>query len=188
MRTHKNCWFWLLTTIVGMCVVNFHRLYFNSIKIGSTSIQECNAGKFSDFIFHTLFLQDINRQTNRDLTDKQKIKYKTRGNPITNNWCVRRKYLQRNGMNQYNIAQWWYKLWNFPLCTVNCSKTSNNKAKSMSCLVEHLSTYDHKNYIYGRAGEYSRGNFSHYYYNLHLYLKIIIVIMMKMNTLIWNQM
>ena len=36
-------------------------------------------------------------------------------------------------------------------------KISNNKEKSMSCLVIHKYTHYHKNYIYFRAKEDSRG-------------------------------
>ena len=74
-------------------------------------------------------------------------------------------------MTQYNTTQRWHKLCKFQLCAADCSKSLNNKAKSMSCLAEHLSTYNNKKLIYYRAGEDSREKNSHHYYKFHLYPK-----------------
>ena len=147
MLAHKNCWFWLLTTIFGMCVVDFHHLYLNSIERGATTIQYFNVRKNSDFICHTLsgtyhkprykflihrvgndiyFIEhlvpitDRNGQIKRDPIYKQRNIRKTCGNLITNNCFVCRNYLQRNGMTQYNTKHWWCKLCKFPLCAVDC--------------------------------------------------------------------
>ena len=167
-----------------MCVVDFHRLYLNSIKRGATTIQECNVRKLADFIYHTLSgtnhkpgytflrhrvgnytnlmkhlvrIQDRNGQTNRDPT----VQNKFCGNPIANKCFVCIKYLQQNGMTQYKKTRWWFKFCKLPLCAVDRSKISNNKAKCMSYFVEHLSTYDPNNYIFCRAREYSRGKIPH---------------------------
>ena len=55
MLAHKNFWFLILTTIVVVCVVGFHHLYLNSIKIGATKIQKCNVRTFAYLICHTLY-------------------------------------------------------------------------------------------------------------------------------------
>ena len=67
------------------------------------------------------------------------------------------KVSEKNGTTKYNTTHWWCKLCKIPLCAVYRSKTSNNKVKSISCLVEHKSTYDPKKYIYFRARKDSRG-------------------------------
>ena len=135
--SHKIFCFWLLKIIIGVCVVNFHHMYLNSIKRGANKIQEWNVRKFYDLICHTLsgtnhkpwytflrhavgnnnnfmehivHIQDRNVQTNRYPTDKHKKNHKTCGDPITNNLFVCRKHLKVNGMTQYNTTQWWWKL------------------------------------------------------------------------------
>ena len=138
---------------------------FKFNKRGATNIQECNVRTFDALIFHTLsgtnpktwytFLihrvgnrdnfmehilrtQDRNVQTKREHIYKQKNNHKTRFNTITNNCFVCRNYLHRNGMTQYNTTQWWRKLYKLPMCAVYGSKTSNNKAKTMSWFLEHI--------------------------------------------------
>ena len=59
----------------------------------------------------------------------------------------------------------------------------------MSYLVEHKYTYDHKNYIYCRSLEkIQEEKNAHHYYKFHLYLKIMMVMMLKMNKSMWNHM
>ena len=57
----------------------------------------------------------------------------------------------------------------------------------MSCLMEHKSTYYHKTYIYCTSREDSRGKPPQHYYNFHLYQKMMMVMMMNMNTPMLNQ-
>jgi hypothetical protein len=43
----RNCWFWLLTTLLGMCIVDMHRLYRNLIN---EAFLEVDILEFSDMI------------------------------------------------------------------------------------------------------------------------------------------
>ena len=185
----------------------------NSIKRGATRVQECYVRTFSDLICHAfsstnhkpwftflrhgvgnninftkhlVCIKDRNGQKNRYPTDK-KNNHETCGNPITNNCFVCRKYLQRNVIIQYNTTQWWCKLCKLTLCAVDRPKTSNNKTKSVSCLVQHKSTYDHKNHIYCRAREFKRKKFPSLQ-QVQFIPKKMMVMAMKMNISVWNHM
>jgi hypothetical protein len=57
----RNCWFWLLTTLLGMCIVDMHRLYRNLIN---EAFLEVDILEFSDMICRKLTVRS-SRQTER---------------------------------------------------------------------------------------------------------------------------
>ena len=58
----------------------------------------------------------------------------------------------------------------------------------MSCLVEHKSTYDPKNTSIAGLENIQEEKNSQSYYKFHLYLKMIIAMMIKVKSPIYNQM
>ena len=50
----RNCWFRLLTTLLGMCIVDMHQLYHN---LGNEKYNEIDILEYSDMICKKLMVQ-----------------------------------------------------------------------------------------------------------------------------------
>jgi len=69
----RDCWFRLLTTVIGMCVVDFHRIY-RSVKLGESAggyndednDTDIDIRKFSDIL-----CKDLKKRANRGQTNAQ---------------------------------------------------------------------------------------------------------------------
>jgi len=136
----RHCWFRLLTTLVGMCVIDMHRLYRN---LRTSQFQEMDIMQFSDFICKNLKRRTwripqrrkpgelLERITNSDgnlryqLTNRQYNKGRNVGKSIQQNCYICRKYLMSNGNTKYNQTSFRCIACKMPLC--------NRAAYFMSC-------------------------------------------------------
>jgi hypothetical protein len=146
----RKCWFRLLTTLVGMCVVDMHRLYRN---LRPSEYQEMDILQFSDVICKKLKPRNwrlpqrlkpgeaLERISNHDgdtrykLTDKLYNKGRNVGKSIQQNCFVCRKYLKRNGSTLYNQTSFRCSLCKMPMCKKD--RTDLSSGRLTSCLKEH---------------------------------------------------
>lgn len=146
----RHCWFRLLTTLVGMCVIDMHRLYRN---LRTSQFQEMDIIQFSDFICKNLKRRTwripqrrkpgelLERITNSDgnlryqLTNRQYNKGRNVGKSIQQNCYICRKYLMPNGDTQYNQTSFRCVACKMPLCKKDRSDLSTGRLTS--CLAEH---------------------------------------------------
>jgi hypothetical protein len=146
----RKCWFRLLTTLVGMCVVDMHRLYHN---LRPSEYQEMDILQFSDVICKKLKPRNwrlpqrlkpgeaLERISNHDgdtrykLTDKLYNKGRNVGKSIQQNCFVCRKYLKRNGSTLYNQTSFRCSLCKMPMCKKD--RTDLSSGRLTSCLKEH---------------------------------------------------
>jgi hypothetical protein len=140
----KDCWFRLLVTLMGMCVVNMHRLYrqhqkfHNQPLCGAIMEEDAIVIHFSDFLCGNLQIRErlcqpvrpfhqngneyilsrilIGGSKHRATTKKSKEKGRTIGHPFTFNCFVCRKYLTFNSGTLYNKTCYCCKYCNMPLC------------------------------------------------------------------------
>jgi hypothetical protein len=162
----KKCWFQLLVTLLGMCVVNMFRAYLNhdKDKFKNTTITE-----FSDMLCQNIRMREgrrpdhiasvaanhsaeideeefgLERITNDDgrtmlpnPTALQREKEDRRtGKSITANCFICRKYIPRRGGHNYKTTSFCCKLCKMPLCL-----TDRSNGKGDSCLMEHRNSSD----------------------------------------------
>ena len=146
----RHCWFRLLTTLVGMCIIDMHHLYRN---LRTSQFQEMDIMQFSDFICKNLKRRTwripqrrkpgelLERITNSDgnlryqLTDRQYNKGRNVGKSIQQNCYICRKYLMPNGNTQYNQTSFRCVACKMPLCKKDRSDLSTGRLTS--CLAEH---------------------------------------------------
>ena len=80
-------------------------------------------------------------ETNRDPTERMRNKFREKGNSFTKNCYVCRKYLNKEGNTVYYTTQWECNICQMPICGVDRSTCSDNKARKKSCLQDHLDAY-----------------------------------------------
>jgi hypothetical protein len=160
----KCCWFRLLATVVGMCVVDMHRLYRNQIP---GLYGEMDVRKFADLLCSDLVrrnttflsqnhlttslshhhLNDVpagaihlkrivhSGKTTREATYKQKVKYgRATGQSFSANCWMCRKY-----ESEYKTTTWCCVDCETPLCNVDRTMPPR---RMMSCLIEHETSPD----------------------------------------------
>ncbi len=159
----KNCWFRLITTLVGMSIVDLHCVYLNHDKAKYAKVDVI---EFSDLICSNLRsrspgkaptlrneaaintdLVQLRRITNRDgeiartPTNKQRGKQgREVGNAFTANCFICRKYLLvEGGKTNYVTTAFCCALCMMPLCKVDRRLSGKRK---QSCLQEHLTSID----------------------------------------------
>ena len=159
----KDCWFRLITTVVGMSVVDMHRCYrYHQLKIKNKKHEEVDLVKiykFTDLICGGMkqWKYRIERGTTQQKglerikgkdgnidkppTPKQRLKGKTIGQPYTLNCFVCRKYLDETDNPYYRTTSYWCKDCRMPLC--NESRINMDGGREMTCLEEHYNSEDH---------------------------------------------
>jgi hypothetical protein len=150
----KSCWFRLVTTVVGMCVVDLHRLYRNHNQglYGEIEVQE-----FADMLCTDL----VHRSTSsiahhhlnampggpiqlkrivhsgiatREATVHQKVKYgRATGQSFSATCWMCRKY-----HSKYKTTTWCCVDCDTPLCSVDRS----GPERMFSCVYEHMNSAD----------------------------------------------
>ena len=162
----KNCWFRLLTTIVGMSVVDMHRWYRNEKGTKTGDDNEIQIRKFSDLLCHRL---EQNKRTQfqprrrgrswessdqprlirikgkdgfqtRVATKNQRGGGRTTGSAIVMNCYVCRKYLNRKGETVYRQTSFCCSVCLMPLCQE--SRIDAHAERHLTCFDEHRSTHD----------------------------------------------
>ena len=155
----RNCWFRLLTTLLGMSIVDMHRLYRN---LRNEAFIEVDILEFSDMICKKLTVRSrrqterlaslrgetaddasiLERITDKDgnnrfsVTDKQLSRGRNVGRSIHQNCYICRKYLTPEGDTEYNQTTFRCMDCKMPLC----KKDRSNPAigRNQSCMVEHI--------------------------------------------------
>jgi hypothetical protein len=165
----QDPWFRLLTTIVGMSVVDFHRLYrFHELKgLGShqDEVDSMRIIKFTDLICKDLRLweykqQRRNSQNNGDVetnlercrdvngfTDTDPTQWQIRhgyrvGNPVVLTCYICRRYLDNNGKQYRRNTSFWCKACHMPICKQD--KTGMDGGREQSCYEEHITSNEHE--------------------------------------------
>jgi hypothetical protein len=158
----KNCWFRLLITLVGMCVVDCYRIYLNHDK---QKYSKMDIVQFADEITMNLRLrtpkkattlqaerntiqgQDIrleritneNGDIHRQPTDLQRTKLgRATGNSITANCYICRKYMKEAGKTNYVQTAFRCLDCKMPICKADRS----NSSRTMTCYLEHKCSDD----------------------------------------------
>ena len=159
----KNCWFRLVTTIVGMSVVDMHRYYrYDRIKnkgIPQSDIDPIRVLKFTDLLCGQLKnwvykqqriavpsnidgevllerIRDKDGKTTTEPTEKQREKGKNVGNPVVRPCFVCRRYATKDGIQRKQNTSFWCTNCHMPLCKV--SRIGDDGGRELSCLDEHL--------------------------------------------------
>ena len=158
----RNPWFRLLITTIGMSIVDMFRLYrYHEIKIKGVDQAEVDDFKlvqFTDYICGNLrewkyktprrtiqkkvLLERIRNEdgvTNLEPTEWQmREKNLTKGNPITMQCFICRKYLTEKGRTNYRATSFWCKDCHMPLCDRN--RATMDGGRDLSCQDEHCCT------------------------------------------------
>ena len=161
----KNCWFRLVTTLVGMSVVDIHRIYrHHQIQIKKrpyAEVDNVRVTKFTDLICCALVpwpeksrgrktaavapaggsilerIRDDQGNTTREVTDKQRARGKSTGNSVTRPCFICRRYIdQKTDATYQRTTSFWCKHCNMPLCSADRTKTDNGRTET--CVQEHL--------------------------------------------------
>lgn len=156
----KDPWFRLLTTLVGMSVVDMHRFFrYEQIKKTGEKQEEVDnirIYKFSDEICKTLRpwkrirkenipldaltyltrIQDEDGNTNFDPTEKQIKKGIRVGSPIQLSCFICRRYLDENGDSFRRSTSFWCIKCRMPLCRM--PRKGADGGREYNCLEEHL--------------------------------------------------
>ena len=157
----KSCWFRLLTTLIGMCVVDMYRVYLNHDK---RKYDKMDIIQFADEIslnlrprtvkkaptlaaaLHTLKGQELRleRITNefgetcRPPTDRQMRRGRATGNSITAHCFICRKYMKKQGTTNYVQTAFRCLDCKMPLCKAD----RTTEKRPMSCYYEHKCSED----------------------------------------------
>jgi hypothetical protein len=161
----KDPWFRLVTTIIGMSVVDFHRYYrHHTIKLQGRCIDEIDnirITKFTDLMCGNLLLwkytnrgrkriddggsdtldriRDDHGNTTRPLTQKQIQAGKTVGTSISYTCYICRRYLNEKGCATICQTSFWCKNCHMPLCHVDRRQSMK---RTETCIEEHLQSSD----------------------------------------------
>jgi hypothetical protein len=163
----RDCWFRLIVTLTGMCVVDFHRLYKN-IKSedasgrNKTEIDALEVGRFSDLLCNSLRkrsrrpagtlaqfsvaqasaplarIEGEDGTVTREVTEKQRQKWKSVGTSRQMKCFMCRKYLKSDGTTRYSDTSFWCASCKMPLC--KSDRTESDPTRTSSCLHEHLTS------------------------------------------------
>jgi hypothetical protein len=152
----RNCWFRLLTTLLGMSIVDMHRLYRNK---RNETYSEVDILEFSDLICKKLTVRSrrqnnrlgisdaqnsgiLERITDKDgntrfvLTDRQESRGRNVGRSIHQNCFICRKYLTPMGETEYIQTTFRCSDCKMPLCKKDRSNPEIGRHKS--CIDEHI--------------------------------------------------
>jgi len=152
----RNCWFRLLTTLMGMCIVDMHRLYRNKLN---DKYSDIDILEFSDLICKKLIVRSrrqngrlalssientgiLERITDKDgnnrflLTDKQETRGRNVGRSIHQNCFICRKYLTPTGETEYIQTTFRCSDCKMPLCKKDRSNIATGRLKN--CIDEHI--------------------------------------------------
>jgi len=160
----KDPWFRLLTSVVGLCVVDMFRHYRHTeLKvIGESQVEIDNMRiiRFSDHICSSLKLwqrrrptstranaasgvQQLRRITAKDSnsttakpTPKQLLAGRTTGTDIRLSCFICRRYINDKGVRRWQQTTWWCKDCHMPLCKQ--SRVGQDGGRTLTCLEEHL--------------------------------------------------
>jgi hypothetical protein len=164
----KDCWFRLLTTLLGMSCVDFHRWYrhekLNQSGFSETEETEVGIVKFSDKICSAITsrvayrprinlysseeemlerITDESGEKRRAVTDKEREKGRKSGCAKRQNCWICRKYLNPDGGTTYQVTSWRCKACGMPLCKDDRSGVNAPcGGRQMSCGLEHTTTND----------------------------------------------
>jgi hypothetical protein len=155
----RNCWFRLLTTLIGMSLVDMHRLYRN---VQNAKYSDVDILEFSDFVCKKLLKRNIRqtarlgamvgentngnegileRITDKDgnerfkVTNNQAKRGRNVGKSIHLNCFVCRKYLNADGDTEYKQTTFRCYECKMPLCKKDRSDQTIGRLKS--CIDEH---------------------------------------------------
>ena len=156
----RNPWFRLITTMVGMSVVDMYRLYrHQKIKVDGWTPQEVDALciiRFTDLICGNLRpwkyqhrksikggqkpvlerIRDKDGNTTAEPTSWQRDnRNNSVGNPITHHCFICRKYLTDKGTTVYRKTSHWCRDCHMPLCEK--SRVGLDGGRDISCVDEH---------------------------------------------------
>jgi len=158
----RNPWFRLITTIVGMSVVDMYRLYrHHKIKVDGWSPQEVDTLRiirFTDLICGNLrpwkYQHRRTIQGTKPVLERIRDKYgnttteptgwqrdnrnSSVGNPITHHCFICRRYLTDKGTTVYRKTSHWCKDCHMPLC--DKSRVGLDGGRELSCVDEHCCT------------------------------------------------
>jgi hypothetical protein len=166
----KDCWFCLLVTLTGVCVIDMHRLYrqpqkcHNQLLYGAIMEEDASVIHFSDLLCGNLqlrqrlrqpirpFHQNVNESIltrilidgnkNQATAKKSKEKGRTIGQPFTLNCLVCRKYLTVNSDTLYNQTCYCCKYCIMPLCNGRKERRCDIIGRELSCEEEHRLSCD----------------------------------------------
>ena len=162
----RNPWFRLITTIVGMSIVDMYRLYrHHKIKVDGWTPQQVDALRiirFTDLICGNLRswkyqhrrktiqgrekpvldrIRDKEGNTTTEPTSWQKDnRNNTVGNPITHHCFICRRYLTDKGTTVYRKTSHWCKDCHMPLCEK--SRVGLDGGRDLSCVDKHCCSDD----------------------------------------------
>jgi hypothetical protein len=139
--------------LVGMCVVDLHRLFRN---LDRDHFKDVDVLQFSDLLCKNIKerptrqnarltssedevlerITDRHGNINYDITDKQSKRGRNVGKSVQHNCYVCRKYLTKKGETQYNQTTFRCVTCKMPLCKKD--RSNNEIGRNLSCLDEHL--------------------------------------------------
>ena len=183
----KNCWFRLITTLVGQSVVDMHRLYrhheikrrhkpqevvdqirvvkFTDLICGGLKLWEYKHNRRGDGTAQLVRITDANGKTVRKLTKTQEKKGRT-SNSMTMNCFICRRCLHPEGDKVYYMTtSWWCKDCHMPLCSTN-ARVGDQGGRERTCLEEHLAA-DDPFFMCGEVRERGQTVSKDKYINLH---------------------
>lgn len=155
----KDAWFRLLTTLVGMCVVDMFRIYrYDQIKIQGEDfdvVDSIRLLRFSDILCGDLRLWQY-KQTHRRVelpvtlerarnkegrTNYEPTKWQQEernnsvGNTVAPKCFICRSYLDKDGKSVSHPTSFWCQECHMPLCKV--SRVGQDGGREMTCVDEH---------------------------------------------------
>ena len=154
----RNCWFRLLTTMLGMCIVDMHRLYRN---LRNERYTDVDILEFSDLLCKGLTARSrrkneqlgrsqvenhgiLERITDKNgnnrfiLTDKQESRGRNVGRSIHQNCYICRKYLTPMGETEYIQTTFRCSSCKMPLCKKD--RSNPDIGRKQSCVDEHITS------------------------------------------------
>ena len=165
----KDCWFRLLTTLLGMAVVDMHRGYRNSKLTKGTQSQsdldKLRIRRFSDLLCNKLVKRDrqfrlasnatgsansdgqhlerisVNGSTTRELTARQRTNGSNVGTACHKMCFICRKYSKADGSTSHQQTTFWCKVCKMPLCKK--TRAQPDKGREEDCVDEHLNSENH---------------------------------------------
>jgi hypothetical protein len=165
----RDFWYRLLTTLLGMAVVDFHRCYrYNSIKVDGQQVKEVDSiviAHFTDLMCGNLEYWQYKRHHNimeqkeesltriiddktgkeyREPTELEIKKGRTKGAPIKYSCFICRRYLDENDQPYRRSTAFWCKHCHMPLCQTSRKGDDGgyDNGRLYDCVEEHHCTDD----------------------------------------------
>jgi hypothetical protein len=172
----RNCWFRLMTTLIGMCVVDMHRMYRNILHERYVDVDVL---EFSDLICKKLVVRSrrqneklaaltgttventaiLERISDKDgncrfiMTDKQARRGRNVGKSLHLNCYICRKYLTPFGDTEYVQTTFRCIDCKMPLCKKD--RSNPTIGRDQSCVDEHMNSKCQTVGCYGSDRQYS---------------------------------